>query len=185
MLSFSLASTLLILFFSPVHLPGGLTLPNIDQHILSYNRTFFQSAGALSGCAKGVLVANAAWLPWRALVLLLSWYVLMASLASPLFNFHFKVGLWIFGRHGCMGLCRPHSWKEVEFGHLVLIYSRKSDGGGASDTKLLPWSWSESTQLRVQEAYDVYLTLHVLCLGSAPRGRFLIVYMYCNLYNCL
>ena len=66
MLSFSLASTLLILFFSPVHLPGGLMLPNVDQH-----------------------------------------------------------------------------------------------------------------------TYNVYLILHVLCLGTVPRGRFLIVYMYCNLYNCL
>jgi len=35
--------------------------------------TFFRSDGALTDYARGVLIANAAWTGWRALVLLASW----------------------------------------------------------------------------------------------------------------
>ncbi|KAF8261984.1 hypothetical protein EI94DRAFT_1809524 [Lactarius quietus] len=144
-----LALALLISFFSPEHLPGGLTLPDVDQSISSRDGTFFnQSTGALSGYAKGVLIANAAWTAWRTLVLLLSW-----------------VGLWIFSGHGCAGLCGPRSrQEEEEFGRSASIHSEKSDGAvGASGNEPLPWSWKECTLLRVQEAYDFCLTLR------APR----------------
>ncbi|KAI9456816.1 hypothetical protein BJY52DRAFT_1187652 [Lactarius psammicola] len=146
-----LALALLLSFFSPEHLPGGLSLSDVDQSIARRDGTFFnKSTGALSGYAKGVLIANAAWTAWRTLVLLLSW-----------------VGLWIFSGHGCAGLCGPRSrMEEEEFGRSASIYSEKSDAGagaGASGTEALPWSWKECTLLRVQEAYDFCLTLR------APR----------------
>ena len=82
-----LALALLISFFSPEHLPGGLTLSDVDQSISSRDGTFFnQSTGALSGYAKGVLIANAAWTAWRTLVLLLSWYASIISFCfSPVY----------------------------------------------------------------------------------------------------
>ena len=55
-----LALMLLISFFSPEHLPSGLTPPVFDQSISSCDRTFFdQSTGTLPGYAKDVLIANA------------------------------------------------------------------------------------------------------------------------------
>jgi len=97
-----LALVLLISFFNPEHLPGGLMLSDIDQSISNHDGTFFnKSTGALSSYAKGVLIANATWTVWRTPVLLLSWYASIASLASPLFTIHFRVVLWIFSRHDC------------------------------------------------------------------------------------
>jgi hypothetical protein len=88
-----LALALLISFFSPEHLPGGLTLSDVDQSIARRDGTFFdQSTGALSGYAKGVLIANAAWTAWRTLVLLLSWYVPTASLCFPPVYLSLQVG---------------------------------------------------------------------------------------------
>ena len=40
---------------------------------LRRDQTFFDPDGSLSGYAKGVLIANAAWTAWRILVLLCSW----------------------------------------------------------------------------------------------------------------
>lgn len=37
------------------------------------DQTFFDPDGSLSGYARGVLIANAAWTAWRILVLLCSW----------------------------------------------------------------------------------------------------------------
>jgi hypothetical protein len=75
-----LACVLLLMFFSPEHLPGELLLSNIDQSIMHHDGTFFNtSTGALSGYAKGVLIANATWAAWRTLILLLSWYVPLPS----------------------------------------------------------------------------------------------------------
>jgi hypothetical protein len=79
-----LALALLLSFFSPEQLPGGLSLSDIDQSIARRDGTFFnQSTGTLSRYAKGVLIANAAWAAWRALVLLLSWYVYCGILSDP------------------------------------------------------------------------------------------------------
>ena len=70
-----LALALLLSFFSPVQLPDGLSLPDVDQAITHRDGAFFNTnTGALSGYAKGVLITNAAWAAWRTLVLLLSWY---------------------------------------------------------------------------------------------------------------
>jgi hypothetical protein len=78
-----LALALLLSFFSPENLPGGLTLSDVDQSIARRDGTFFdKSTGALSAYAKGVLIANAAWAAWRTLVLLLSWYVLFFLVKS-------------------------------------------------------------------------------------------------------
>ena len=75
-----LALALLLSFFSPERLPGGLSLSDVDQSIARRDGTFFdKSTGALTRYAKGVLIANAAWAAWRALVLLLSWYVVPVS----------------------------------------------------------------------------------------------------------
>ena len=72
-----LALALLLTFFSPEHLPGGLSLSDVDQSITRRDGTFFNtSTGTLSGSAKGVLITNATWAAWRTLVLLLSWYAL-------------------------------------------------------------------------------------------------------------
>jgi hypothetical protein len=78
-----LALALLLTFFSPERFPGGLSLPDVDPSITQRDGTFFNAGtGALSGYAKGVLIANAAWAAWRTLVLLLSWYVSSLSLNS-------------------------------------------------------------------------------------------------------
>jgi hypothetical protein len=56
----------LLMFFSPEHLPGGLLLSDINQSIMHHDGTFFNtSTGTLSGYAKGVLIDNAAWAAWR------------------------------------------------------------------------------------------------------------------------
>jgi len=71
-----LALALLLSFFSPENLPGGLSLSDVDQIIARRDGTFFdKNTGALSTYAKCVLIANAAWAAWRTLVLLFSWCV--------------------------------------------------------------------------------------------------------------
>jgi len=71
-----LALVLLLSFFSPENLPGGLSLSGVDQSTSCHDRAFFdKNTGALSAYAKGVLVAIVAWATWRTLILLLSWCV--------------------------------------------------------------------------------------------------------------
>ena len=80
-----LALALLLSFFSPERLPGGLPLSDIDQSIVRRDGTFFdRSTGALTGYTEGVLIANAAWAAWRVLVLLLSWCVTLSFVAKKL-----------------------------------------------------------------------------------------------------
>ncbi|KAI0065128.1 hypothetical protein BV25DRAFT_1836476 [Artomyces pyxidatus] len=136
-----IALTVLLSFYSPEQLPGGVPLGDVDQSLSNRDGTFFdQTTGTLSGYAKGVLIANAAWTAWRAMVLLLSW-----------------LGLWIFSGYGCAGVCGPRTrWDEEDAERTLSVYSEKeSDGAGET----LPWSWKECTHLRVQEAYDFCLTL--------------------------
>ena len=55
----------LLSFFSPEKLLGGLSLSDVDHTIAHRDGTFFdKSKGALSSYAKGVLIANAAWVGW-------------------------------------------------------------------------------------------------------------------------
>ena len=64
-------SLALLLTFSSSQ-PGTLALA--DSGSLHRDRTFFDpQTGTLSGYAKGVLIANAAWTAWRTLVWLCSW----------------------------------------------------------------------------------------------------------------
>lgn len=66
-----LCLTLLLTFSSSQ--PGTLALA--DTGSIPRDRTFFNpDDGTLSGYAKGVLIANAAWTAWRALVWLCAWY---------------------------------------------------------------------------------------------------------------
>jgi hypothetical protein len=54
--------------------PGLVALA--DQGITRDSSVYFRAEdGALTGYARGVLYANAAWTAWRALVVLASWYV--------------------------------------------------------------------------------------------------------------
>ena len=71
-----LALALLLSFFCPENLPGGLSLWDVDQSIGRRDGTFFdKNTGALSTYAKCVLITNAAWAAWRTLILLFSWCV--------------------------------------------------------------------------------------------------------------
>ena len=75
-----LSLALLLSFSSPEQLPGGLAVSDISQSIGKRDGTFFDlTNGALSGYAKGVLIANAAWTAWRILVLLVSWCVVLEA----------------------------------------------------------------------------------------------------------
>ena len=65
-------SLALLLTFSSSQ-PGTLALA--DAGGIQRDRTFFNPQdGTLSGYAKGVLIANAAWTAWRTLVWLSAWY---------------------------------------------------------------------------------------------------------------
>ena len=71
-----LSLAVLLTFWNPVELPGGLPLSTVDSVVSLRDGTFFdQQTGSLSGYAKGVLAASAAWAAWRILVLLVSWCV--------------------------------------------------------------------------------------------------------------
>jgi len=179
-----LALALLLLFFSPECLPGGLLLSDVDQSIACRDGMFFnKSTGALTHYAKGVLIANAAWAAWRVLVLLLSWYVRLTCSKKYMLNeYRCRVSLWIFSRYGCTGLCRPCSCKkEKEIGRTVSIHSEKSESGlgpamGTSGVDVLPWSWKECTLLHMYEVYKFCLTLRALCTEKSaenpPSGGF-------------
>lgn len=53
---------------------GAGVLPAGDNGVLGRrDGTFFRDDGVLTGYARGVLIANAAWSAWRILVLLVSW----------------------------------------------------------------------------------------------------------------
>ena len=63
---------LVLLFTFSSSQPGTLALA--DTGSIPRDRTFFNPAdGTLSGYAKGVLIANAAWTAWRTLVWLCAW----------------------------------------------------------------------------------------------------------------
>ncbi|KAJ6632132.1 hypothetical protein B0H10DRAFT_1901553 [Mycena sp. CBHHK59/15] len=110
-----------------------------DTGISRRDSTFFRpDDGTLTNYARGVLIANAAWTAWRAIVLLCSW-----------------IGLWVVSGSGCAGLCGPrHRWEEDDAEKTMSVYS-----DNVSDLDALPWSWREFTALRVQEAYEFCLTV--------------------------
>ncbi|KAF7309724.1 OPT oligopeptide transporter [Mycena indigotica] len=110
-----------------------------DAGLNHRDKTFFRvHDGTLTSYARGVLIANAAWTAWRALVVLCSW-----------------IGLWIMSGTGCAGLCGPRSrWEEEDAEKTISVYS-----DNVSDLESLPWQWREATALRVQEAFEFCLTV--------------------------
>ncbi|KAG6860666.1 hypothetical protein C0995_008853 [Termitomyces sp. Mi166 len=126
----------LLLSFSTPQV-GEIALTDAGIHLR--DSTFFRTAdGTLTNYARGVLIANAAWTAWRALVLITSW-----------------IGLWIVSGQGCAGLCGPrYRWEEEEAEKRRSYYS---DEVSLDDT--IQWSWRECTRMRIQDAYNFCLTL--------------------------
>ncbi|KAJ7123776.1 hypothetical protein C8R43DRAFT_40635 [Mycena crocata] len=122
-----------------------------DAGISHRDKTFFRAEdGTLTNYARGLLIANAAWAAWRALVVLYSW-----------------IGLWLVSGSGCAGLCGPrHRWEEEDAEKTMSIYS-----DNISDLEALPWSWREGTALRVQEAYEFCLTVRPSSRWSQQRKK--------------
>ena len=76
----ALSLALLLAFSSPD--PGAVALA--DAGIGRRDGTFFRASDeTLTNYARGVLIANAAWTAWRILVLLISWYVSLATRPLP------------------------------------------------------------------------------------------------------
>ncbi|KAF8509755.1 hypothetical protein BU17DRAFT_98635 [Hysterangium stoloniferum] len=129
---------------------------------LGRDGTYFDSgSGALSGYAKGILLANAAWTIWRALLVLGS-----------------VIGLWILSGAACGGICGPrYRWEEEPdledsrspptsptdtpgtmreksthpHTHYPLTHT---DDLPLSDT----WPWKRGTRARVRDAWEFCLT---------------------------
>ncbi|KAJ7083939.1 hypothetical protein B0H15DRAFT_802548 [Mycena belliarum] len=122
--------------------PGVVALAGAG--ISHRDKTFFRAAdGTLTDYARGLLLANAAWTAWRALVVLCSW-----------------IGLWALSGAGCAGLCGPRTrWEEEAAEKTMSMYS-----DNVSDIETLPWSWRAATALRVQTAYE-------FCLTTRPASR--------------
>ncbi|KZT30095.1 hypothetical protein NEOLEDRAFT_307697 [Neolentinus lepideus HHB14362 ss-1] len=134
-----LVLALLLTFWTPNPDYAALTAAGVSER----DGTFFDPDGTLTGYAKGVLIANAAWTAWRVLVLLASW-----------------IGLWALSGHLFAGLCGPrYRWEEDDAEKATSVIS-----DGVSDADALPWSWKECTRLRVQEAYE-------FCQRTRPPPR--------------
>ncbi|KIL63678.1 hypothetical protein M378DRAFT_11953 [Amanita muscaria Koide BX008] len=109
--------------------------------VMSRDPTFFDTDGALSAYAIGVLIVNAAWTAWRVMVLLCSW-----------------LGLWILSEEGCAGLCGPrYRWQEEEIEKRRYSYVY-GDAGSEDLGSTLAWSWRQCTRMRIQHAYQFCLT---------------------------
>ncbi|KAF5368090.1 hypothetical protein D9758_004410 [Tetrapyrgos nigripes] len=135
----ALALALLLTFSSPS--PNVVALA--DAGISRRDPTFFRvEDGTLTGYARGVLIANAAWAAWRALVLIGSW-----------------LGLWILSGQGFGGLCGPrYRWEEEDQEKSFARASVYSDNLSDIDRQsILPWSWRDRTRLRITDAYEFCL----------------------------
>ncbi|KAI0795920.1 hypothetical protein C8Q75DRAFT_802985 [Abortiporus biennis] len=135
-------SLALLLAFSS----SNSSLPVGDAGVFSRrDGTFFRAEnGTLTGYARDVLIANAAWTAWRILVLLISW-----------------VGLWVLSGQGCAGLCGPrYRWEEEETAEAEKAFPNFTYADNASENidTPLPWTWRENTVVRVYEAWDFCLT---------------------------
>ncbi|KAJ7641729.1 hypothetical protein FB45DRAFT_361259 [Roridomyces roridus] len=136
-----LSLAVLLAFSSPVPSLVAQADAGIGSH---RDSTYFRSDGTLSGYSRGILIANAAWTAWRALIVIWSW-----------------IGLWVVSGSGCAGLCGPrHRWEEDDAEKTMSFYS-----DNISDLEALPWSWREHTALRVQEAFE-------FCLTVRPSSRY-------------
>ncbi|TCD63793.1 hypothetical protein EIP91_004944 [Steccherinum ochraceum] len=127
-------------------------LPAGDDGVLGRrDGTFFRENGTLTGYAKGVLIANAAWSAWRILVLLVSW-----------------IGLWYMSGQGFAGICGPrYRWEEEDHAETeksMPTYVFSDNASDHMDTPL-PWTWRENTVYRVYDAWEFCLT------SKASLGR--------------
>ncbi|EKM51050.1 uncharacterized protein PHACADRAFT_32092 [Phanerochaete carnosa HHB-10118-sp] len=132
--------------------PGELGLA--DAGVRPRDGTFFRAADqTLTAYARGVLVANAAWTAWRAVVLLVSW-----------------TGLWVLSGQGCAGLCGPRfRWEEEEDAEKAAAAVAAAGETFAPDAPL-PWAWRERTLLRVVDAYEFCLTDRLPRVPGAIAG---------------
>ncbi|KAF8152199.1 hypothetical protein B0H34DRAFT_109453 [Crassisporium funariophilum] len=157
----------LLFAFSDVPLSLGFTSSPSRR-----DETYFREDGTLSDYARGVLIANAAWTAWRALVLLFSWF-----------------GLWILSNQRLGGLCGPrHTWEETDQEKTRSIYSEAASeygayrgsfyhSGAGADGALdyagdeLAWEWREATRMRVQDAFEFCLTSRKRSSGGGAGLR--------------
>ncbi|KAF8632354.1 hypothetical protein AX15_001912 [Amanita polypyramis BW_CC] len=145
----ALSLALLLSYGSP--LPGVVL--NSTSIVTQRDQTFFSQDGSLSGYAKGVLIANAAWTAWRILVLLCSW-----------------MGVWILSGQGCAGLCGPrYRWEEeeVEKRRYSYLYG---DAGSEDLGSTLAWSWRQCTRMRIQYAFEFCLTTERPAVWAEKKG---------------
>ncbi|XP_006456537.1 hypothetical protein AGABI2DRAFT_181129 [Agaricus bisporus var. bisporus H97] len=130
--------------------PQAQTFSLANMGINNRDHTYFRRHdGTLTGYARGVLIANAAWAAWRILVLLVSW-----------------VGLWILSGQGFAGLCGPrYRWEEEDAEKTKSsIYSTENDSKRNIDA--LAWTWKECTRLRIQDVYELCLNTPALKWSS-------------------
>ncbi|KAJ7667406.1 hypothetical protein B0H17DRAFT_1142715 [Mycena rosella] len=135
----------------------GFSTPDVvivalaDAGISHRDKTFFRSEdGTLTNYARGLLIANAAWAAWRALIVLSSW-----------------IGLWVVSGASCAGLCGPRTrWEEEDAEKTMSIYS-----DNISDLEALPWSWREFTVVRIQAAFEFCLTIRPSSRWSQHRKK--------------
>ncbi|KAG8795035.1 hypothetical protein FRC12_018844 [Ceratobasidium sp. 428] len=97
---------------------------------------FFRSNGTLTGFARGVLLANVAWVLVRSLIVL-------ASL----------LGLWILSGQMCAGMCGPrYRWEEpLDEGE----WDGEKDEAWGEPRDKLNWEWRIAARRRVQDAYEL------------------------------
>ncbi|KAF7986914.1 hypothetical protein HWV62_12697 [Athelia sp. TMB] len=139
----ALALALLLTFSAPN--PSYLALA--DAAGSPRDGTFFRADGTLSAYARGVLIANAAWAAWRAIVLIGA-----------------GAGLWALSGHACGGLCGPrYRWEEGALEKRASVFSVASEGGeGEGDA--VPWGWRDGARERVAGVWE-------FCVSPALRYR--------------
>ncbi|KAF5319620.1 hypothetical protein D9619_008810 [Psilocybe cf. subviscida] len=153
-----LCLALLFSFSSPASTFGT------SSNFMNRDATWFRLDGSLTDYARGVLIANAAWTGWRALVLLVSW-----------------LGLWAFSNQRLGGLCGPRdSWEESEQEKTRSIYSEAASEygayrgsfyqGGEANAEYggdeLAWPWREVTRARIQDVFECCVSARNRSSGS-------------------
>ncbi|KAF8630583.1 hypothetical protein AX17_005395 [Amanita inopinata Kibby_2008] len=150
-----LSLALLFSFSSPLPDVFFNNSNGVTYSLMRRDGTFFNDDnGSLTGYARGVLIANAAWTAWRILVLLCSW-----------------VSLWTLSGQGCAGLCGPrYRWEEeeVEKRRYSYVYG---DAGSEDLGSSLAWSWRQCTRMRVRHAYEFCLTTERPVSWAEKRGQ--------------
>ncbi|KIJ53404.1 hypothetical protein M422DRAFT_43065 [Sphaerobolus stellatus SS14] len=139
--------------------------------------TYFDTdTGALSGYAKGILLANAAWTAWRFLVMIGG-----------------IIGLWMLSGTACGGLCGPrYRWEEEadleddphadpnstwekrasRYSDHLAPYPVSATAYDADDNHVSDsWAWKRGTRVRVREAWEFCLTARPVSHIAAGKAR--------------